>query len=88
MNWLQVGDRITNFFNPQTKVRKSGSVLGMLNIGATITIDPQAISSHVVDFYSSLFRSQGDVNSGYDRVGYVILKLVTDDDNMTLTRRP
>ncbi|KAL8513603.1 hypothetical protein ACS0TY_012905 [Phlomoides rotata] len=54
---LRDGDRNTTFFHTLHRIRKARAGLNAMSVDGVVTTDLGAISNHIVQFYSDLFRS-------------------------------
>lgn len=87
LNWFNYGDRNTTYFHKLTKIRNVSKQLSLLKLGESILYSTNAIESHVVDYFSSLYSvNSACVDNGL--VEQVIPSLVSIDDNSMLTNLP
>ncbi|KAL8479161.1 hypothetical protein ACS0TY_026136 [Phlomoides rotata] len=56
-SWLRDGDRNTAFFHRIHRIRKAREGINTPNVDGVVTIDLNAISEHIVRFYSDLFNA-------------------------------
>ncbi|GAU19900.1 hypothetical protein TSUD_95050 [Trifolium subterraneum] len=87
VNWHCQGDRNTAFFHRITKIKQAYKNLNSLGIDNNIVTDPELISNHVVNHFSTLFSASNSIlDNGL--VEEVIPKLVNDNTNNILTMLP
>lgn len=86
--WLLAGDRNSKFFHRKANIRKANVGIPSLKIDGQITTNLDAISRHVVEYYSGLFGHSTNIVPNKDRVKLIIPNLVSSEDNLELTRRP
>lgn len=60
LNWHCDGERNTIFFHRTTKIRYTYKSITVLKYGETIIDDPEDISQHVLNLYSSLYDTTND----------------------------
>ncbi|CAA0841644.1 Unknown protein, partial [Striga hermonthica] len=83
LNWLKHGDSNSNFFHAYTLQRRRKNAISRLvsSRGEELT-SQSAIQSHISDFYSNLFCSEG--SWGGDSVLHLIPRSITSDMNTSL----
>ncbi|CAL1404768.1 unnamed protein product [Linum trigynum] len=86
VDWLSVGDQNNKFFHASTSLRKLRNKISALkdDYGNLIT-QPDALSSHVINFYKSLFTKKSGLNDGALQD---FPRLVSHDMNLDLDRDP
>ncbi|KAK3189736.1 hypothetical protein Dsin_029297 [Dipteronia sinensis] len=86
LKWLKDGDRCSKYFHTYAKYRASKSSINSLQINEMMVDDPDAISTHVVDFYSNLYSSTSDTRP--NDMLHFIPSLVSDQENAELISIP
>lgn len=87
LKWFASGDRNSSYIHKMAKVKQSSKMLSFIRHEDRILDKLDDIERHVLDFYSSLFSVDNDCVDN-NLVEYVIPKLVTEQDNVTLTNIP
>jgi len=62
IEWIQSGDRNTNFYHNNVKIRRSRNKIGALKIGDDWVTDVEVLKSHVRDYFITLFSCK-DTNT-------------------------
>ncbi|PNX55219.1 hypothetical protein L195_g048846, partial [Trifolium pratense] len=87
INWFTYGDRNTAFFHRMAKIKYASKQMSILRSGDMVIDDPLEIENHVINYYTNLYAvSNNCVDNGL--IAKVIPKIVTDEDNMMLTKIP
>ncbi|XP_057770894.1 uncharacterized protein LOC130990686 [Salvia miltiorrhiza] len=87
-NWLNDGDRNSSFFHRLIKFRKRPQRIEHLKIEGNMVYDQSIIQDHIIDFFSNLFREEGQRTVDRVMLEAIIDEWVTEEQNDTLTRIP
>ncbi len=87
--WLEFGEKNSAYFFNLEKKRGSNKRISSLYINDTLSNDPTAIYSHVLNFYQNLYTSSFDRNASslfFHKIDSVIPKI--NDQNRELCEEP
>ncbi|XP_019465442.1 PREDICTED: uncharacterized protein LOC109363643 [Lupinus angustifolius] len=87
INWHIHGDKNTAYFHKIAKIKHVTKVMTMLKSGEELLTDHDAITSHVLDYYTNLFASPNLVSSN-NLIHEVIHSLLTEADNLMISSIP
>ncbi|KAF1892478.1 hypothetical protein Lal_00010944 [Lupinus albus] len=87
MNWQIEGDMNTSFFHKITKIRQASKALFTLRDGEHILVNQEQIAQHTLAYFTDLYVSPNDVRPN-QLIQSVIPTLVSEEDNMMLTKHP
>lgn len=87
-HWLTNGDRNLAFFHRALQVRKGRSSITSLVINGVICKDIQQISSHLQEFYISLFRGERVSSDSLCYIENLIQSIISPEQNIIFTSNP
>ncbi|KAL8529336.1 hypothetical protein ACS0TY_006665 [Phlomoides rotata] len=88
LQWLQDGDRNSQFFHTMNRIRKTSVGLSSLIVNGELTFDPGIIADSVVQFYTELFTAQDQTTYDDSVLGAFIHPVVDATENDTLIALP
>jgi len=87
IKWHSEGDRNTAYFHRVAKIKNASNLITSISNGDTVLTDPEDISEHIVNHFSSIFNNTPNtIDNGL--VNEVIPSLITDRINNMLTLIP
>ncbi|XP_058754283.1 uncharacterized protein LOC131627441 [Vicia villosa] len=88
IKWHVEGDRNTAYFHRLSKIRNAVKPISILRAGEEIFSESSQISSHVVEYYKSLFSNHVSLLQDFALVENSIPCMVNDEMNNMLTLLP
>lgn len=81
--WINSGDKNTNFYHNSVKVRRSRNRIGTLKIDGNWITNTEHLKTHVKDYFQSLFSKQG--TRPPSRVSEFSHQYLSDEHHASLT---
>jgi hypothetical protein len=75
IRWLKEGDKCTKFFHQVANANRRSNTIDSLHVNGTPISDPDAIKSHVVNFYESLFSEPSSWRPRVDNLEFEALSV-------------
>ena len=75
IRWLKEGDKCTKFFYQVANANRRTNSIESLSVNGSLTSDPDIISSHIVNFYESLFSEPITWGPRVDNVEFEVLSV-------------
>jgi hypothetical protein len=73
IQWLKEGDKCTKFFHQVANANRRSNTIDSLHVNGTPISDPDAIKSHIVNFYESLFSEPSSWRPRVDNLEFEAL---------------
>jgi hypothetical protein len=73
IRWLKEGDKCTKFFHQVANANRRSNTIDSLHVNGSPISDPDAIKSHVVNFYESLFSEPSSWRPRVDNLEFEAL---------------
>ena len=81
------GDQNTSYYHRMAKVRLASKSISFLNVENSVITTPADIEAHILAYFQSIFSVDNNCGSN-NMVAQMIPRLVTDNDNIMLSRLP
>jgi hypothetical protein len=75
VRWLKEGDKCTKFFHQVANANRRNNSIESLSVNGSSTSDPDVISSHIVNFYESLFSKPFNWRLRVDNLEFEVLSV-------------
>jgi hypothetical protein len=75
IRWLKEGDKCTKFFHQVANANRRSNTIDSLHVNGTPISDPDAIKSHIVNFYESLFSEPSSWRPRVDNLEFEALSV-------------
>jgi hypothetical protein len=75
VRWLKEGDKCTKFFHQVANANRRNNSIESLSVNGSDTSDSEAISSHIVNFYESLFSEPLNWRLRVDNLEFEVLSV-------------
>ena len=75
IRWLKEGDKCTKFFHQVANANQRTNSIESLSVNGSLTSDPDIISSHIVNFYESLFSEPISWRPRLDNLEFEVLSV-------------
>jgi hypothetical protein len=75
IRWLNEGVKCTKFFHQVASANRSSNSIDSLSVNGSPTSDPDIISSHIVNFYESLFLEPISWRPRVDNLEFEVLSV-------------